>query len=112
MKSLAASAMRVFWAVSLLVFTSQVLARDVTGKITELISYSDGHSFIAIENGPANGCTDLYHYSLGVKGQDVKAENMLAIALSAYMAGKPVHISTSDGDCQGGQEKITFIKLQ
>jgi hypothetical protein len=90
---------------------SSVSARVVTGKIVDLVSWLDGHSVIKIENGPVNGCAGQYYYSLGVRGQDVKAEPMLSIALAAYMADKSVQLSTSDGVCQGGEEKITNIRV-
>jgi hypothetical protein len=92
-------------------FTGPVLARTVTGEISVLTTWSDGHSVIKIENGPINGCPAQYYYSLGVKDQDVKAGPMLSIALAAYMGGKPVHITTSDALCQGGEEKIVNISL-
>jgi hypothetical protein len=95
----------------LLSIGSHALARDVTGKITDLITWSDGHSFIKIENGPVNGCSSQYYYSLGVKGQDVKAETMLSVALAAYMGNRSVHLVTNDGSCQGGQEKLVAIQL-
>jgi hypothetical protein len=100
-------------SVILIVFSidSAAFARDVTGKIVDLITWSDGHSFIKIENGPINGCSSQYFYSLGVKGQDVKAENMLSVALAAYMGNRNVHLVTADGSCQGGQEKIVAIQL-
>jgi hypothetical protein len=91
--------------------SAAVSARMITGKIVDMISWDDGHTFIKIENGPTNGCSDQYSYSLGVRGLDVKAESMLSIALSAYIAGRSVTIVTEDGSCQGGQERIRFIQL-
>lgn len=86
-------------------------ARTFSGKIIDMVTWSDGHTAIKIENGPNNGCSQIQYYSLGVKGQDPKAEPMLSVALAAYMAGRSVQVSTTDGVCQGGQEKITQLKL-
>ncbi len=91
-------------------FITSAEARDFSGKITDLITWSDGHSFLTVENAPANPCGGSY-YSLGVKSRDVKAEPMFAMALAAYMSNRRVTISTTDGDCQGGQEKIVNIRI-
>lgn len=100
-----------FTLITLFFLISNVQARDMTGNITDLLSWLDGHSVIRIENGPKNNCWNPNYYSLGVRGQDVKAPNMLSIALAAIMQQKPVHINTVDGSCQGGEEKITFISI-
>lgn len=93
-----------------LFLTVSASARDFSGRITDLIVWSDGHSFLTIENAPANPCGSNY-YSLGVKSRDVKAEPMLAMAMAAYMSNRRVTISTADGECQGGQEKIVNIRI-
>ena len=93
------------------VLSASSQAADITGKIVELVTWNDGHSFIKLDNGPANGCSSQYYYSLGKKSVDVKAEPMLSIALAAYMASRTVSISSTPGDCQGGQEKLINIRL-
>ena len=103
--------MRFFSVLVLCVLASSAFARDVTGKIANLVSWKDGHSWVVIENGPANGCSDAYSYSLGTWGQDARAQNMLSVALAAFMAGRSVHLSTANGVCDGGQEQVTFIEL-
>ena len=35
----------------------------------------------------------------------------MAMALAAYMSNRRVTISTADGDCQGGEEKIVNIRI-
>jgi hypothetical protein len=86
-------------------------ARVVTGKIADLITWQDGHTVIKIQGGPVNGCSSQYYYSLGIKGTDIKAEPMLSVALAAYLAGKTVTISTNDASCQGGEEKVAYLKV-
>jgi len=98
-------------SVVLMFVVSHASARQLTGKIIDLIGWSDGNTAIKIQNGPINGCSGQYYYSLGIKGQDVKAEAMLSIALTAYTTNRSVTLSTSDGVCQGGQEKINAIQL-
>lgn len=90
---------------------SSASARVVTGKIIDLTTWQDGHTVIKIQNGPVNGCSSQYFYSLGVNGTDIKAESMLSVALAAYLAGKTVTISTNDASCQGGEEKVAYIKV-
>jgi hypothetical protein len=101
----------IFLSILLIAPSASVSARNFSGKIIDLVAWSDGHAAISIENAPDNGCTQLKYYSLGVKGQDIKAEPMLSIALTAYIGGHPVQISTFDGMCQGGQEKIHQLRL-
>jgi hypothetical protein len=86
-------------------------ANDITGKIVELVTWHDGNSVIRLDNGPINGCPSKYYYSLGLKGQDVKADPMLTLALAAYMSNRTVTISSSHGTCQGGEEKLTNIRI-
>ena len=100
----------IFAVLTSMLFIAPVEARDVSGKITDLVTWSDGHSFLTVENAPTNPCGGNY-YSLGVKSRDVKAEPMLTMALAAYMSNRRVTISTTDGDCQGGQEKIVNIRI-
>jgi hypothetical protein len=88
-----------------------ISARTVSGKIDGLITWLDGHTVIRIQNGPQNGCLGGNWYSLGVKGQDVKAEPMLSVALAAYLANRTVTIVSQDGVCQGGEEKLTNIQI-
>ncbi len=88
-----------------------VHAKTVTGKIVDLISWNDGHTVIKIENGSVNGCPSQYYYSLGVRNQDVQAENMLSVALAAYMSNRTVSLSTNDGVCQGEEEKLNHIRI-
>lgn len=88
-----------------------VSAREFSGKISNLITWQDGHSIISIENAPDNGCMNKKFYSLGVKGKDVKAEPMLTTALAAYLSGRTVRITTENGGCQGGEEKIIYIQV-
>jgi hypothetical protein len=106
MKRLCAASL-IFWSIF---FATSVEARDFSGKITDLVTWSDGHSFLTVENGPTNPCGGNY-YSLGIKSRDVKAEPMLAMALAAYLSNRRVTISTTNGDCQGGQEKIVNIRI-
>jgi hypothetical protein len=96
-----------------LAFSASALSRTFSGKIIDLISWSDGHSAIKIESGPLNGCSGSTpeYYSLGVKGQDAKAEPMLSMVLAAYLGERPVRIVTTDGNCQGGQEKINQLQV-
>lgn len=100
----------IFAALTSILLIAPVEARDFSGKITDLVTWSDGHSFLTVENAPTNPCGGNY-YSLGVKSRDVKAEPMLTMALAAYMSNRRVTISTTDGDCQGGQEKIVNIRI-
>ena len=90
---------------------SNANARTLSGKIVDMVTWSDGHTAIRIENGPQNGCTSPDYYSIGVIGQDVKAEPMLSVALAAYISGRSVNLATADGVCQGGQEKVTALRL-
>lgn len=57
-------------------------------------------------------CSSQYYYSLGKQGTNAYTNGVLAVALAAHAAGKSVHISSADGSCVGGEEKVTFIKLQ
>lgn len=98
---------------SLITFSTVVSAQanDITGKIVDLVTWHDGHSVIKLDNGPANGCSSQFYYSLGKKGVDVKAEPMLSIALAAYLSNRTVSISSVHGSCQGGEEKLTNIRI-
>ena len=87
-------------------------ARNVSGKITDLMVWNDGHVLIKIENEPINGCPSQYYYSLGKQGTNAYTDGMLSVALTAYVSGKSVHISSADGTCIGGEEKVMYIKLQ
>lgn len=51
--------MRLFFGFIFSALGISASGRDITGNVVDLISYSDGHSFIKIENGPASGCSDL-----------------------------------------------------
>lgn len=92
--------------------TAAASAREVTGKIIDMISWHDGHTIVRLETTTINGCGGKYFYSLGIKGQDTKAEPMLSVALGAYLANRTVKISTVDGSCQGGEEKVVSIQLK
>lgn len=86
-------------------------AADISGKIVDLVVWNDGHSFIKLESNHVNGCPSQNYYSLGRKSIDVKTDPMLSVALAAYLSNRTVTISSVHGDCQGGQEKLTNIRL-
>ena len=102
---------KVLTSLIILVLSTTASARVVTGKINDLMVWNDGHVLIKIENGPINGCSGQYYYSLGKQGTNPYTDGMLSVALAAYVSGKTVTISSSDAVCVGGEEKVIYIKL-
>jgi hypothetical protein len=83
--------------------------------VTSVATYSDGHVVATFKyNGSAltssaTGCTGPV-FSLGISS-DAKQKAMLSLATSALLSGRSVEITTN-GNCQGGQEKIEWLSLQ
>ena len=94
------------------IFIFGASAGEFSGNIENIQVGPDGHAVIKIVNAPTHSCGGaLDWYSLGIKGQDIKTELMLSVALAAYMGGKSIHVWTTDHNCADGIEKIDYLRM-
>ena len=83
-----------------------------TARITSVASWSDGHVVVTFSDftGNVNCPHGSNQFSLGLPGSRA-AEQMVPIAMAAFLSGKRVIVRTNNGQCNGAQEIVTYLQV-
>jgi hypothetical protein len=89
---------------------SQALATydsNTVGRITNVLTYDDGHFLISLDPMPAGPCSNYF-----IIGSDVSVDGrqmLLSRALTAYSKGEPINIGYDGHTCVNGWYRVHRI---